>query len=97
MKYVVSSAAQDDLLAIWAHSVNRWDEDQADLYIDAIIVRFAWLMRNSGLWHKRPELGPSLFSYPEKSHVIFFMTGDDALQVLRVLHVSMDVNRHLDP
>lgn len=97
MKYVVSSAACSDLLSIWASSADRWDEEQADLYIDAITVRFAWLTRNAGLWHERPELGPGLCSYPEKSHVIIFREADGNLQIIRVLHASMDVDRHTDP
>ena len=97
MKYVVSSTARDDLLSIWAFTANRWDEDQADLYIDFITVRFAWLTRNTGLWHKRPELGNDLYSYPEKSHVIIFRESDSKLHIIRVLHASMDVDRHIDP
>ncbi len=96
MKYVVSSAARDDLLSIWAFSADRWSEDQADLYIDSITVRFAWLTRNSALWHKRPELGDGLCSYPEKSHVIIFREADGRLHIIRVLHASMDVDRHID-
>jgi toxin ParE1/3/4 len=95
--YVVSSAARDDLLSIWAFSADRWDEEQADLYIDSITVRFAWLTRNTALWHERPELGDGVCSYPEKSHVIFFRESEGNLQILRVLHGSMDVDRHIDP
>ena len=84
MTYVVSSAARDDLLSIWAFSADRWDEDQADLYIDAMAVRFAWLARNTGLRHERPEFGPGLYSYPEKSHVIIFRESDGRLQIIRV-------------
>ena len=84
------------MLSIWAFSADLWDEDQADLYIDAIAVRFAWLTRNTGLWHERPELGQGLYSYPEKSHVIVFREADHRLQVIRVLRTSMDVDRHID-
>ncbi len=94
MKYVLSSAAEDDLLSIWAYSADRWDEAQADCYIDAILVRIAWLTRNAGLWHQRPELGPGLFSYLQESHVILFREADGCLQIIRILHVSMDIDRH---
>ena len=96
MKYVVSSVARDDLLSIWAYSAERWDEDQADLYIDAITIRFTWLTRNPGLWHARSELGQGLYSYPDRSHVIIFREDGDSLQIVRVLHVSMELDRHID-
>lgn len=94
MKYVLSSAAEDDLLSIWACSADRWDEAQADCYIDAILVRIAWLTRNAGLWHQRPELGPGVCSYLQERHVILFRQADGGLQIIRILHVSMDIDRH---
>ncbi|MEW6751412.1 MAG: type II toxin-antitoxin system RelE/ParE family toxin [Candidatus Latescibacterota bacterium] len=97
MTYVLSSAARDDLLSIWAYSAQRWGEDEADLHLDALVLRFAWLTRNAGLWHPRPELGSGLYSYPEKSHVIFLRQGDDRLEIVRVLHASMDPGRHVGP
>ncbi|MBT6149927.1 MAG: type II toxin-antitoxin system RelE/ParE family toxin [Gemmatimonadetes bacterium] len=95
MTYVLSSVARDDLLSIWAFSADRWDEGQADIYIDALIVRFAWLTRNTGLWHERSELGDGIHSYPEESHVIIFREADGKLQIIRVLHASMDLDQHV--
>lgn len=96
MKYVVSSAARDDLLTIWEYSAQKWDLEQADLYIDTLIIRFAWLVRNQGLWHSRDELGTGICSYPEGSHIIIFRQVEASLQILRVLHASMDLDRHDD-
>ncbi len=90
MKYLVSLSARGDLLSIWRYSADRWDEEQADLYVDAIVVRFAWLTRNPGLWPWREELGADLCSYPERSHVIFCRRRRPHLQILRVLHAAMD-------
>ncbi len=95
MTYVLSSVARDDLLSIWAFTADRWDEDQADVYIDAIIVRFAWLTRNAGLWHELSELGDGIHSYPEESHVIIFRAVDAKLQIIRVPHASMDLDQHV--
>ena len=96
MKYVVSSVAHDDLLSIWKYSADRWDGAQADLCIEAIAVRLAWLTRNPGLWHARPEFGDDLYSYPDKSHVIILREAHGSLQIIRVLHVSMDLGQHID-
>lgn len=95
MKYVVSGEALDDLLSIWEYTSERWDDGRADLYIDAITVRFAWLTRNTGLWRDRPELGEGLHSYPERSHVIIFRRTDRGMEILRVLHERMDLERHI--
>mgnify|MGYP002641068703 CR=1 FL=1 len=94
MRYVVSDEALGDLLSLWEYTSQRWDNGRADLYIDAVTVRLAWLTRNSGLWHERPELGEGLHSYPERSHVIIFRRTDRGMEILRVLHERMDLGRH---
>lgn len=95
MKYVVSDEALGDLLSIWEYTSERWGNGRADLYIDAITVRFAWLTRNTGLWHRRPELGEGLHSYPERSHVTIFRRTNRGMEILRVLHERMDLERHV--
>jgi len=93
--YVLSAVAWDDLLTIWTFSADRWDEDQADLYIDSMTLRFVWLAQNRGLWHERPGLGEGLCSYMQKSHVIIFREVKSRLHIIRVLHASMDPDLHV--
>jgi toxin ParE1/3/4 len=94
MKYVVSDDALDDLLAVWEYTSGRWGEARADLYMDALTVRFAWLTRNTGLWQERSDLGEGIHSYPERSHVIVFRQTDRGMEIVRVLHGRMDPERH---
>lgn len=94
MKYIVADDATEDLMEIWEYTAGRWDEARADLYIDAITIRFAWLTRNTGLWQKRPDLGEGLHSYPERSHVIIFRETNRGMEIVRVLHGRMDLRRH---
>jgi len=75
MNYRISDDAESDLLEIWEYTTKTWSEVQADLYIDALIVRFAWLTQNRGVWISRPEIGANLYSYLEQSHVIIFRKG----------------------
>ncbi len=95
MKFWLTEPAKDDLLSIWDYTADRWNEERADLYIDALDARFAWLTKNVGLWKSRPELGQGLYSYLEKSHVIVFWKWRDGIEILRVLHAKMDVERHI--
>ena len=90
MKIRVSHRARADLEEIWRYSSRNWGEEHADLFIDLLVMRFAWLTENRGLWRDRSDLGPSLFTYTEKSHVIYFMHSTASLKIARLLHVSMD-------
>ena len=95
MSYRISDDAETDLLAIWGHTAKTWSEVQADLYIDAFLVRFAWLTKNVGLWTTRPEIGEGLYSYLQKSHVIIFRKKNQCLEILRILHNRMDLKKHI--
>jgi toxin ParE1/3/4 len=90
VKVRVTAAASGDLEQIWAFTAENWGQEQADLYIDRLILRFAWLTGNPGLWHARPEVGASIYSCVETSHVIFFSSKNAIISILRVLHSRMD-------
>ena len=90
MKFRVTQAARGDLEQIWRDTAERWGPEQADLYIDRLVLRFAWLAANPGLCHARPEVGVGICSWVETSHIIFFSSTSAAINVLRVLHGRMD-------
>lgn len=90
MEILVSDRARLDLEEIWQFSSRNWGEEHADLYIDLLVMRFAWLTENRGLWRERPDLGKRLYSCRVKSHVIYFQHSRGDLRIVRLLHVSMD-------
>jgi toxin ParE1/3/4 len=77
-------------LSVGEYSRSNWGLPQADLYLDQILLRIAWLPSNPGLWRPRPELGKGVHAYPEQGHVIFFRKTGRALFISRVLHQGMD-------
>lgn len=95
MKYQVSERAQTDLARIWKFSSNSWGDEHADLYIDLLILRFSWLIEHRGLWKSRAEIAEGLYSWPEKSHVIYFIYNLDRIKIVRVLHGHMDPESRL--
>lgn len=98
MTYRLSARAEADLADIWVYSAEQWGIDQADRYIDAILMRFVWLLEHRTLWKARPDLCEGLHSYPEQSHFIYFRPSESApstLEILRVLHRRMDPGEHL--
>ncbi|WP_295388816.1 type II toxin-antitoxin system RelE/ParE family toxin [uncultured Thiodictyon sp.] len=95
MNYRISSQAASDLESIWDFTADRWNADQADRYIDALMARVSWLTRNQALWQDRPDIRSGMYAYPEQSHMIFFRASGACIEILRVLHRRMDVKRHL--
>ena len=98
MSYRLSDRAEADLAEIWDYSAERWNVDQADRYMDALVSRFAWLSENGALWKPRPDLAEGLYSYPQQSHVIYFRAGSDVsdlIEIVRVLHARMEPGKHV--
>ena len=85
MKLRISSSARVDLLQIWYFSAAAWGNEHADLYIDKMILRMAWLTVHRGRWKSLPDILEYLCAYTETSHVIYFMEDQGSLLVLRVL------------
>ncbi len=95
MTIVVAPAAEADLADIYDYSHQRWGATQADSYIDSLMLRLSWLSHNHGLCRRRDDIKPGYLSYTHEKHTIWLRQRQGQLQVLRILHVSMDVPRHL--
>jgi toxin ParE1/3/4 len=91
---VFSPAAQADMESIWDYTVTHWGPAQADAYTDDI--RDACNALACGHRQGRPvDVRPGYLKYPAGSHVIYFREHGSRLEVVRILHGRMDVNRHL--
>ncbi len=92
---VISERAEADLREIWRWSCGRFGEAQADLYLDQIDAG----LRECGM---APERGQDHESIREgyrskliRKHVAFYTFDDTEVVVQRVLHGSMDPERHV--
>lgn len=89
-----SPAAEADINEIWDYSADRWGQDQADSYTDAI--RDACYSLAKGTKHGRPvDVLPHFQKYLCGSHVVYFLDYTGHLDVIRILHQRQDVDRHL--
>jgi len=90
----ISDAARRDLDAIWRYSVNRWSRAQADAYYLDLRhqLRAALANPESGV---AVDIRPSCRKRLSGSHFIYYRPAVDGIDIIRVLHQSMDVRRHL--
>lgn len=86
--------AEADLEDIWTYTFEHWSLEQADHYVAELAAAFERLARRE--WVGRPSrAGDRYCRYPVGSHVVFYREMTDTLDVIRVLHQRMDVDRHL--
>ncbi|MGV8853751.1 MAG: type II toxin-antitoxin system RelE/ParE family toxin [Devosia sp.] len=88
--------AKMDLDGIGAYTVQMWGMDQAVSYLTKLDATFAALAQVAALGKDRSDLRPNLLSCPCNRHVIFFRRDEqDDVDILRILHDSMDFQRHV--
>ena len=88
--------AEEDLITIWLYSYERWGELQADLYLEKLKHTFARLAETPQLARERAEFIPPVRIHPCEQHLIVYLAIDNGVDIIRVLHQSMDVDSRLD-
>jgi toxin ParE1/3/4 len=93
-KFFISSEARADLRDITQFTDRRWGKQQRYTYIKRLRDRFSYLANQPQKGRRRDEIADSLFSFHEGRHVIFYRITIEGVEILRVLHDSMDFPRH---
>lgn len=90
-------AALADLDDIWTYTLRTWGEAQAKHYVREIAT-----VCTAAAAAQRPsqaidEIRPGYRKCLVNAHVVFFrLHGSGEVEVVRILHQRMDVDRHLD-
>ena len=94
--YLVRPEAERDLKGIGRYTYRAWGREQARKYLRALHLKIRRLAANPNLGVMRDDVGEGYRSAPVGHHLVFYRTVGDDIVVVRVLHESMDVQRHLD-
>lgn len=90
-RYRITPRAAEDLRGIGRYTLETWGRTQRDNYLSAIDSRFSWLAKNPNLGKPRPDVAEGYHSYPQGSHVIFYLIGEKGIDIIGVPHQRMDV------
>jgi toxin ParE1/3/4 len=93
-KATITPQARSDLKDISHYTDKNWGRQQRLKYIELLKDRFSFLAENPQIGKKREEIIGSPLSYHEGKHVIFYRTTGQGIEILRVLHDSMDFPHH---
>jgi toxin ParE1/3/4 len=95
-RYVLSPAAQVDLEQIWDYTCQRWDVDQAEEYLRELQHAIERAASNPRIGRACDEIRPGYRKLAAGSHTLYYrVTAKGVVDVVRVLHQRMDVDRHL--
>ena len=92
---IISPIARDDLRKIYQYGTLNWGKARASRYIDHLKAQVWSLTEHPERGIERDELLSTTRSITIESHVIFYRTKNQQLEVIRVLHARQDPQRHI--
>jgi len=97
VSYDLSNKARSDLHDIWLYTLKKWSLEQADNYLNLLYEEIEHLSLKPILGIDRSQYRAGYKSFQVKSHVIFFRehSTEADIEVVRVLHKSMDFEKRL--
>ena len=95
LRIVNSELAETDLLEIWLYTAEEWSLPQADIYLAQLGRTLKNLIDHPEMGKDRAELRKGYRSLLVNHHLVFYRLLDDEIQIMRVLHESVDLTKHL--
>jgi len=90
-----TAAAVADLQAIRSYTLATWGGGQERVYLDSLWHKFEEILANPQRWRFRHDLFPGCQVASQGKHVILFRLQGRVLQIVRILHTTMDFPQHL--
>jgi len=94
-QFFLRPKAIDDLQSIWDYTVDTWGKSQAEIYLSLLDKTFKELARTPESGRKCDYILNGYRKFPAGKHVIFYRVINEDIEIVRILHQSMDVKRHL--
>ena len=93
--YRLTPRATADLDAIADYTLERWGVAQLENYLRSLNRRFEWLADNPLAGRERNDINPGYRSYPQGSHIVFYVVSDEFVDIIGIPHRSMDIGPEL--
>ena len=93
--YRLTPDARSDLIKIRQFTIEQWGVAQSRKYLAELRVTIQLLAETPALGKGWPDVGPDVFSFPQGSHVIYYLVHGQQIIVFGVLHKRMVPLNHL--
>ncbi|MDH5564796.1 MAG: type II toxin-antitoxin system RelE/ParE family toxin [Nitrospirota bacterium] len=93
-RYRITPRAHRDLKNIGRYSMNKWGKEQRNRYLRALDQRFAWLVDRPHVGKHRPDINQGFYSFPQGSHLIFYLIHENGIDIIGILHKKMDISNY---
>lgn len=95
-QYRITKLAQRDLEEIWNYTANEWSLDQAEKYLSGILLCLNGIadgrIKGKPIDAVQQGYKKALFA---KHYIFYRLAADNIIEIIRVLHVRMDIENRL--
>ncbi|WP_428028182.1 type II toxin-antitoxin system RelE/ParE family toxin [Altererythrobacter sp.] len=96
MQFRLRAAARYDLADIRLLTADRWSVDRAEDYARAIEQRLRHIRDFPQHYPEKESRYGTFRNAPCGEHLIFYLIGEDVIDVVRILHNRVDVEGQFD-
>jgi len=94
--FKLTQKAKKDLIQIAIYTSDHWGKKQRNLYIKQFDDTFKLLANNTRLGKRCDYIKNGYREFPQGSHIIFYKKGSiSKIEIIRILHKSMDITSHI--
>ena len=93
--FKITKAAVKDLEDICTFTKKTWIEQQADRYYQLIVDEIQFIVKNPYQGNQYEQIRAGYRASKVKSHLIFYKLHYDQVEIIRILHVRMNLLDHL--
>jgi len=94
-QYRLTPDAESDLIEIRSFTNKQWGIAQSQKYLSVLRQTIRLLAETPSLGRSRLDIGQDVLSFPQASHVIYYIVHKQQLVVFGVLHKRMVPQNHL--
>lgn len=94
-EFKISAKALEDLKSIGRYTSKKWGKSQRNRYLGMIDDCFHTVSRQPELGVNCNYIKPGYRKYHAGKHLIFYRQKNHFIEIIRILHDSMDIIRHL--
>ncbi len=95
-KYRVTPRALEDLQSIGRYTHDKWGKVQRGIYLRDMDQRFGWLADQPKLGKHRSDVEEGYYSFPQGSHVVFYIIHENFIDIIGIPHKNMDILNYFD-
>lgn len=95
MNFTIADQVFIDMEDILQYTFKNWGQAQADKYKAQLLETMDAIIADPAIGKRYPGAKKELKGKTSGKHIIFYQIMKDNIHIMRILHQSMDMNRHM--